>query len=113
MLDSAYYAAYNNKVNCLAAIKDFNKVIRINRLPLKIKLDLAEGYFSLGMLLENSGDSIQAANSYYEFIKLFEDRILKDESVETNKLNLTASYLFVCKLKKPTVYLMDKKKVKS
>mgnify|MGYP001259515950 CR=1 FL=1 len=94
-LDSTYYAAYNNKVNCLATIKDFNEAIRINRLSLKIKPDLAEGHFFLGMLLEHNGDSIQATNSYNESIKLFENRILKGKSVETNKLNLATSYLFI------------------
>jgi len=94
-LDSTYYTAYNNKVNCLVAMKDFNEAIRTNKLSLKIKPDLAEGHFFLGMLLDHSGDSIQANNSYNESIKLFENRILKGKSVETNKLNLATSYLFI------------------
>jgi len=95
LLDSTYYVAYNNKVNCLTAMKDFNEAIRINRLSLKIKPDLAEGHFFLGMLLDHNGDSILAPISYNESIKLFENRILKGKSVETNKLNLATSYLLI------------------
>jgi len=94
-LDSTYYVAYNNKVNCLVAMKDFDEAIKTNKLSLKIKPDLAEGHFFLGMLLDHNGDSIQAKNSYNESIKLFENRILKGKSVETNKLNLATSYLFI------------------
>ena len=66
--------------------------------------DLAEGHFFLGMLLDHNGDSIQATISYNESIKLFENRILKGKSVETNKLNLATSYLLIGQTEKAVSY---------
>jgi tetratricopeptide (TPR) repeat protein len=94
-IDSTYFIAYNNKVNCLVAMKDFSEAIKTQRLSLEIKPDLAEGYFFLGMLLDSFGDSVQATNCYYESIELFKYRILKGESLGSNKLNLATAYLFV------------------
>lgn len=97
-LDSTYYLPHSNKIGIYVSKKEYEKAISEIEMVLKLKPDLAEGWFFAGLLYEHQRNDEKAFAYYTKSIQVFTERIndpSKSAEIVANKLNRALSKKFI------------------
>jgi len=94
-VDSSNYYAYNLKINILIRTKKYDEAIVTSQLLLSHYPEFMNGYYRLGVLLENKGDKEKAREAFEMAISICKERILNLDRPKSEEIMLAIFYKFI------------------
>ena len=91
-VDTNYFTAYANKVSVYCRQKNFSKAVETAKHLERIQPRNPEGIFTLGFLLERSGDTEKALEKYNKAVALNAEKLENLDSSDKQYISIQTNY---------------------